>query len=218
MNLAYDYSKDPKKERYSYIDYLQWEGRWELLDGEAVDMSPAPGTQHQEISMILSLILGNFLKSKCCKLYAAPFDVRFGEVQTKSYHSPSDADEDIYTVVQPDLVVYCDESKLDKKGGRGAPDLVIEILSESTAFRDETEKLKLYEKHRVPEYWIINPVARFVLQYIYKDNSYGKPEYLLESEVLRSRVLEGFSLNLVDVWVEDFPDSVREEPPRREQS
>ena len=184
--------------KYTYADYLTWddEERWELIDGIPFNMTPAPDAKHQGVSMALSGILYNYLKKKPCKVFAAPFDVRFFDKK--------EADStDIITVVQPDIVIICDESKVDKRGCLGAPDIVIEILSPATAYRDETEKLKLYEKYGVKEYWIVNPEAHYIMIYRLDDNGYGKPEYLTEDETLESRVLEGLRIELPEVWGND---------------
>lgn len=86
-------------------------------------------------------------------------------------------EKEIKTVVQPDIVVVCDESKLDEKGCNGAPDLIVEITSPSTAQKDKLHKFNLYEKYGVKEYWIVEPESKimsvFVLQ---EDKRYGRPE------------------------------------------
>ncbi|MBI4778088.1 Uma2 family endonuclease [Candidatus Desantisbacteria bacterium] len=132
-----------KEERFTYGDYLKWpdEERWELIDGVAYDMSPAPSRRHQEVVGELFRQFATYLLGKSCKVYVAPFDVRLPECD--------EADEDIITVVQPDIIVVCDRDKLDDKGGRGAPDIVIEILSPWTAKKDLRTKYNLYERHRV---------------------------------------------------------------------
>jgi Uma2 family endonuclease len=183
------------EEKFSYADYLKWPvgERFELIEGVPYDMSPAPGVQHQSISFELSGLIYNFLKNKSCRAFTAPFDVRFIE-------SANSKDKEIFTVVQPDITIICDEKKIDAKGCIGSPDVIIEILSPSTAYKDETEKLKLYEKHGVKEYWIVNPDARYLLIYRIEDKNYGKPEYLTEKEILESRVLTGLRINLAEIW------------------
>lgn len=182
-------------EKFSYADYQNWpEGeRFELIDGVPYDMSPAPNTEHQTIAGEIFGNIWQFLKDKPCRAFAAPFDVRFIE-------KADSEDKDITTVVQPDITVICDEKKIDDKGCIGAPDLVVEILSPSTAYKDETEKLRLYEKHGVKEYWIVNPEAKYIMIYRIEDEKYGKPEYLTEKEILKSRVLVGLEVNLAEVW------------------
>ena len=181
--------------KFNYADYLNWadDERWEIIEGEVYDMSPAPGTEHQAILFRLSGILYNFLKDKQCKAFTAPFDVRLGKGRNVT-------DEEIQTVVQPDLSIICDQSKLDKRGCLGAPDITVEILSPSTSYKDQTEKLLLYEKYGVKEYWIVNPDAKYAMIYHLEGVKYGKPEYLTENDILKSKPLEGLEIALSDLW------------------
>ena len=137
--------------RFTYGDYRSWseEDRWELIDGVAYDMTPAPARIHADLSMALLKQLLAYFEGKPCKVYYAPFDVRLPE--------GNEPDDEIETVVQPDLLVVCDDKKLDDKGCRGAPDLVIEILSPATASKDCILKRALYEKHGVREFWLVDP-------------------------------------------------------------
>lgn len=157
-------------ENYTYGDYLTWDDgeRWELIDGVAYNMTPAPSRWHQDILMELSRQFSTFLLDKECTVYAAPFDVRLPLHDEK--------DEDVISVVQPDLVVVCDRSKLDEKGCRGGPDLVIEILSPSTSSKDLREKFALYERSGVREYWSVHPTDKIVMIFTLDEHkSYGKP-------------------------------------------
>lgn len=179
---------------FCYGDYLKSpEGaRWELINGQAYNLAPSPSRRHQEISMSLANHFYNYLRDGECKVYAAPFDVRLPE--------DNEIDEEIKTVVQPDIVVVCDQSKLDEKGCRGTPDLVAEIVSPSTAALDYKEKLALYEKHAVKEYWIVHPVDHIVTVYTLQDNQYGKPAvYTAEDEIIPA-VLPGLVIKLADVF------------------
>jgi Uma2 family endonuclease len=136
---------------FTYEDYKSWDDgiRCELIDG-VVFMMSAPSIWHQDISMSLSRQLGGFFDGKNCKPFAAPVDVRL--------FPKSDESDDI--VVQPDLIVVCDKDKLsDGKACRGAPDLVIEILSEATKLHDLNVKRELYKKAGVREYWIVGSEA-----------------------------------------------------------
>jgi len=189
--------------RYTYADYITWpeNERWELINGVPYDMSPAPRLLHQDIQACLTSIIYNFLKGKPCKVYGAPVDV---VLNTPSEHPE---DEDLDTVVQPDLVVVCSMDKLrDEKRCIGAPDLVVEILSPSTGYKDETAKLKLYEQNGVREYWIVNPDARYMMIYRLEDSGrYAKPDYLREEDTLTSGVLAGFSVPLSEIWADITP-------------
>ena len=150
--------------RYSYTDYLTWQfdEMVELIKGKIFKMSPAPSRQHQEISGNLYLAIGVFLKGKKCNVYHAPFDVRLP--------LPSIDDKKIiFTVVQPDISVICDSSKLDQKGCNGAPDWIIEILSPATSKKDLNEKFDIYEKAGVREYWVVHPTDGTVIPYRLND-------------------------------------------------
>jgi Uma2 family endonuclease len=154
---------------YTYGDYLTWpeEERWELIDGVPYCMSPAPAPLHQEYLVELSRQFANHLRGTACRVYVAPFDVRLPD--------RDEADEEIGTVVQPDLVLVCDPSNIDERGCRGAPDMVIEILSPSTGSKDQLQKLNLYERHAVREYWIVDPMTRVTRVYVLgADRRYGR--------------------------------------------
>jgi len=139
--------------RYTYADYLTWmdDVRRELHDGFIKLMTPAPSIRHQDISTNFMRILSIFLYKKECKLYHAPTDVRFPK------NTKSNSDEHVYTVLQPDLFVVCDLSKLDARGCVGAPDFIIEIISAKNSQRDTRDKFEIYQEHGVREYWIIHP-------------------------------------------------------------
>jgi Uma2 family endonuclease len=180
--------------KYTYADYLKWsdDRRWEIIEGTPYSMTPAPERIHQKISGILFNAIFNFLAGKGCEVYAAPFDVRLTEKGT--------SDRMIDTVVQPDISVICDKNKLDDRGCIGAPDCIIEILSPSTSYKDETTKLKIYEKSGVREYWIVNTELATIMLYSLSGTQYGKPAFFHREDVIRSRVLKGFSLKLQEVF------------------
>lgn len=166
--------------KYTYQDYVTWsdDERWEIIDGEAYNMTPAPSTLHQRISRELLRQFANYLIEKTCEVFAAPYDVII------------DGDkENSQNIVQPDLLVVCDKKKLESgKYCLGAPDLIIEILSPSTAKKDLLTKRKLYEKFGVKEYWIADPenkdITVFILQ---KDDKYSEPRiYPTEEKVTPS--------------------------------
>lgn len=190
-------TKPESDKKYSYADYQNWpdDQRWELIEGVPYDMSPAPLFRHQQILMAIGAMLFNFLKGKPCKVSSAPTDVRF----KNQIHA---ADKETFTVVQPDLIVVCDKDKIDKKGIVGAPDICIEILSESTAYKDESEKYTLYEKNGVKEYWIVNPELSTIQVFVHNGNEFQKPFYYRKDETLTSSVLEGLELSLADIFEE----------------
>ncbi|HAA13873.1 MAG TPA: Uma2 family endonuclease [Cytophagales bacterium] len=160
------------QDHYTYADYASWpeEERWELIHGVAYNMTPAPNTRHQRISGNLYLAIASFLKGNSCDVFSAPFDVRLPQKGQTA--------EETDTVVQPDISVFCDPSKLDGKGGIGAPDWVIEILSPSTAKKDLNLKTLLYQAHGVKEYWIVDPELDqlTVLRLEEKIQRYGIPQ------------------------------------------
>jgi Uma2 family endonuclease len=144
------------KKTYTYGDYLNWpeSERWELIGGIPFNMTPAPSTNHQVIVGELFRQISTFLLDKDCRPFIAPFDVRLPESE--------EADDEIITVVQPDIAVICDPGKLDMRGCRGAPDFIIEIISPGTAGKDQIQKVALYEKHGVKEYWLVHPSDRLI--------------------------------------------------------
>jgi Uma2 family endonuclease len=150
---------DPSRQPATYADYLRWEeGRFEILDGVVFAMSPAPNRAHQRVQVELARQIANHLVGKSCELFTAPFDVRLSEIEEA-------ADDEILTVVQPDLAVVCDPGKLDDQGCLGAPDWVVEVLSPATAGRDHVLKRELYERFGVREYWLIHPLDRLLTCY-----------------------------------------------------
>ncbi len=148
---------------YTYADYLTWQfdEALELIKGKIMLMSPAPSVDHQRISIRLGAILYNFLKQKTCQPFAAPFDVRLYD-KNKSEAT----NQDIDSVVQPDLCVICDNNKLDAQGCLGAPDWIIEILSQGNSKKEMQIKYELYQENGVMEYWLVYPVEQAVYQFI----------------------------------------------------
>lgn len=152
---------------YTYADYLKFpdDERWEIIDGVAYSMSPAPTPEHQDICSEINAQVREQLRDKPCRVFAAPFDVRFARADA--------ADQ----IVQPDLLVICDRAKIDARGAVGAPDWIVEIISPSTASRDHIAKRALYEREQVPEYWLLHPVDRIVTIYrLDPAGRYGRPD------------------------------------------
>ena len=177
-----------KEKHYTYADYLQWpdETRYELIDGEAFLMSPAPLVEHQEVAGEVYYQLRNQLDGQPCRPYIAPVDVRLPR--------KDEADAAIDTVVQPDILVVCDPRKIDRRGVRGAPDWVLEVLSPSTAAHDQIAKRRAYERAGVREYWLVHPGDRTLTVYVLENGQYGRPEiYELKDETPLG-VLPGVSI------------------------
>jgi Uma2 family endonuclease len=179
------------EKKYTYGDYLGWpEGeRWELLEGEPYNMTPAPSIEHQRVSGEFFRQMSNFLLDKNCEVFAAPFDVRLPEAE--------EADEEIITVVQPDISVICDPARLDARGCRGAPDLIMEILSPATAAKDQIQKVTLYQKHGVKEYWLVHPSDRLItVRLLETDGRYGLPSIHEAKGLLPVTTLSGLEIDL----------------------
>jgi Uma2 family endonuclease len=175
---------------YTYADFLKWdEGeRVEIIDGELVKLA-APVRKHQGVSQELARRIGNFLEGKPCKLYPAPFAVRLNPAE----------DENDDTVLQPDIVVVCDSAKLDDNGCNGAPDLVIEILSPSTARYDRIVKFRKYQQAGVREYWIVDPDTETVQACLLENGHYITNMYD-EHDMAPVAVLPGCEINLKEVF------------------
>ena len=155
-----------QNKRYSYADYLTWmdDVRRELFDGFIKLMTPAPSRQHQKISAKLMKIWGVYLENRQCEVYHAPSDVRFPKDKTNK------EDKQVFTVLQPDVYVICDLTKMDDRGCIGAPDLVIEIISPKNPQRDTKDKFEIYQQHGVREYWIVGPNDETVTVFVLDEN------------------------------------------------
>ena len=184
---------------YSYADYLTWQFNEtvELIKGKIMLMSPAPNVKHQRVSMNFSGSLFNFFKRKKCQVFAAPFDVRLYD-RKKSIL----ANEDIHTVVQPDLCIICNPDILDAQGCNGAPDWIIEILSKGNSKREVQVKYELYQESGVQEYWIVYPndqainqfvldeIGRYQLKQMYTDDDMATPHLFPELAIDLTEVFE----------------------------
>jgi len=193
---AHEYDTKSDK-RYTYADYIKWsdEEKWEIIDGVQYNMAPAPSTLHQSICMALSAELYNSFKNKPCKVFAGPLDVRLPRKEETE-------DEQIIDVVQPDILIVCDKSKLDSKGCLGAPELVVEITSPNTSQKDSITKLNLYENAGVLEYWLIRPEERTVMVFTLGENKkYGRPEIYSHKDNLKSRIFADLEIDLNDVFI-----------------
>lgn len=185
-------------EKWTYADYLAWpdDERWEVIDGVAYSMSPAPTTAHQRILLKLAFAINAHLDGKRCELFLAPFDVRFSDQLNTS-------DNYIDTVVQPDILVVCDKSKVDERGCNGSPDFVIEISSPSTGKNDLTRKFDLYQRYGVKEYWIVHPEQQTVMIFkLGEDGTYGKPERYAGDDTVTVPLFGDLSIDLKSVFAE----------------
>jgi Uma2 family endonuclease len=178
------------EERYTYKDYMTWNDNkfWELIDGIAYQMAP-PSRKHQLASGALFNKFYNYLEGKSCEVHHQPFGVRLP--------LEDEPDEYIKNAILPDIVVVCDEKKLDDTGCRGGPDLIIEILSPSTSKRDLEDKFKLYEKAGVKEYWIVDPVNNFIKVYVLgEDKSYGTGKTYFADDKIKVSIFPDLEVDL----------------------
>lgn len=187
-----------KKERYTYADYLSWDNsaeQFEIIDGEVILMAPGASNSHQGISISIASQLYAYLKGKSCVVRTAPFDVRLFERE-------GDSSEDVNTVVQPDIMVICDKSKIDERGCKGAPDMVIEILSASSQRHDRVVKFQLYEQAGVKEYWLVDPANKTAQSFVLEKGRYAAKELGTAGDEMRVNVLENCIIDLTDVFNE----------------
>jgi len=199
--MSKDSSKDIVKEpiavygnTYTYSDYLKFdfEEMVELIRGKIFRMSPAPKSIHQEISANIFGVIWSYLKLKPCKIYPAPFDVVL-PVQNEKRDSST-------TVVQPDICVICDLSKIEEHGCVGAPDLIVEILSPNTSRKDLNDKYSIYEEVGVKEYWIVLPKEQIVEAFHLVNDKYQlRCAYSIE-DIITSEMFSGLEINLKEVF------------------
>ena len=183
--------------RYTFADVLAWdeEERVELINGEAFLLA-APSRIHQKISFEMGRQIGNYLEGKKCEVYLAPFSVRL-------FEKDGEAPDNVNTIVEPDISVVCDRSKLDTHGCKGAPDLVVEILSPATQRRDRLVTLNLYQRAGVREYWIVNPEDQTVqVMLLDGDGMLRLHEIYDRRDVAKVNVLEGCFIELRKVFSE----------------
>lgn len=176
-----------KNQRYTVQDYMTWdnEERWEIINGIAYDMSPAPGIRHQTVSINLAGLIYAKLSGHSCRVFHAPTDVVL-----------SDND-----VVQPDLLIVCDPQKITEKNIQGAPDVVFEILSPRTSRKDKREKKQLYESSGVLEYILVDTDGQFVEYFrMQNDKHYQVPEIIDCQEILTLRTLQNLEIPLWEVF------------------
>jgi len=179
---------------YTYADYLkfEYEEMVELIRGKIFRMSAGPKSFHQDISRNLGTEIANFLKGKNCKIYYAPFDVVL-PVKNESKDKST-------TVVQPDICVICDRSKIDEAGCFGAPDFIVEIISPSTSKKDMNDKLSIYEEAGVKEYWIVFPKDETINMFSLKDGKYRLQKMYTKTEQISPVTLPDLTIDLESIF------------------
>lgn len=187
------------EEYYTYFDYSKWDDgeRWELIEGKPHAMSPAPSWIHQGVSLQIARRIGNYLEGKQCKVFVAPFDVRLN----------AETGDD--TVVQPDIIVICDRTKLVGTGCVGAPDMVVEVLSPTSAHRDIYVKFRLYQQFGVREYWIVNTDAMTVQAHVLENGRYYTTCYG-NNDSAPVHILDGCTIDLQEVFADTGISSAQE--------
>jgi len=195
--LRYETLNLNPSQRYTYADYLTWfdDVRRELIDG-VIHLMSAPVRIHAQISSELSFLVKMFIKKRKgkCRIYYAPFDVRL-PINNKT------ADDEVPNVVQPDICVVCDPSKLDYRGCIGAPDLIVEIISPSTSKKDWEKKFDLYEVSGVREYWIVDPKEKKVHIFLLQpDGKYNQGTVYECTQKAPVHIFKGLVIDLREVF------------------
>jgi Uma2 family endonuclease len=184
-------------QRFTWADYRTWpdDERWEIIDGEAYAMAPAPLTRHQHILRELGVPMASYFKGKKCRLLWAPVDVKLAED----------------TVVQPDILVVCEPRQVTRTHIEGPPTLVVEILSPSSSLHDRLRKTRLYARFGVQEYWIVTPFPSMVEVFLLDGQSYRLHAAYGKEDQLVSAAFPDLKIALADVF--DFPLEPGEELP-----
>ena len=186
-----------EKRWYTFADVLTWDEseQMEIIGGE-VFMRGTPSRLHQEISGEMSRQLANYLEGKKCRVYHPPFAVRL-------FERDEDSPEDVDTMVEPDLTVVCDHDKLDEDGCKGAPDMVVEILSPSTQRHDRLVKLGLYQRAGVREYWIVSPEEQTVQVMLLDSGGVLQLHEVYDRDsIAKVNILDGCFIELAKVFAE----------------
>ena len=191
------FQSEEKEPDFSVEDYYETPEGYplELINGRFYVME-SPGSKHQSIVYELGFVIGGYIKKNKgkCRVYPGPFDV---ELPTEKG-----------TVVVPDITVVCDTSKVDKKGLKGVPDWVIEVLSASTQNKDKKEKLAVYEAVGVREYWIVDPFENKVCVYRQKNiagqNGYSLPDTYTFEEEIPSGIMKGLRIRMSELDIDEI--------------
>ncbi len=186
----------PLEKHYTLADALTWDeqDRIELIYGDPVMMAP-PTRAHQKAVSEFNRQLGNYLDGKKCEVYPSPFAVR-------PFECDGDYPENVDTMVEPDITVVCDPSKLDDIGCKGAPDLVMEILSPSTSRHDRFVKFNLYQRAGIREYWIVDPTDKSVQVFLLENGYYVAKDFGTVEDHLKVNILEDCTIDLSKVFPE----------------
>ena len=186
---------------YSYADYLTWrlEESVELIKGKIMAMSPAPNVKHQRVALKLLRPVDNYFLHKSCEVFIAPFDVKLYD-RRKSLLK----DQEVFSVVQPDLCVICDPGKLTLQGCDGAPDWIIEVLSPGNSKKELHLKYDLYQENGVTEYWLVYPYEQAVQQFVLDDTTqkYQLHAMCAGDDIATPYLFPELQIDLADVFAE----------------
>ncbi|WP_339252944.1 Uma2 family endonuclease [Sporosarcina sp. FSL W8-0480] len=171
------------KQRFTITDIERRDGRWELIDGVPYNMTPAPSTAHRRIVGELFFALRTHFGNNSASVFVAPYNVQLDE-------------NDMYTVVQPDISVFCNKQNLHPNRAIGAADLVVEVLSPLTALKDRREKFTLFERSKVKEYWIADPLNYTIEVYGLSDCRYTKRRVFGVDHTLHSFIFSELSIEM----------------------
>ncbi len=172
--------------RFTIADISEWDGRWELIDGIPYNMTPTPSTAHQRIVVELLFALRAHFGKSGCSVFVAPFDVQLNE-------------DDQYTIVQPDISVFCKEQTIHPNRATGPADLIVEVLSPSTALKDRNEKFTLYERSNVKEYWLVDPLNHTIEIYGVEDGRYSRRRVFGVDDTLSSFTFPELSIEMNNI-------------------
>ncbi|MEK5036488.1 Uma2 family endonuclease [Sporosarcina sp. FSL K6-3457] len=173
--------------RITISEIIEWDGSWELIDGIPYNMTPAPTTHHQQIVGELFFALRTHFGNDGCSVFVAPYDIQIDEV-------------DEYTIVQPDISVFCNKNQVGEKRAQGASDLMIEVLSPSTALKDRNHKFNLYERTGVTEYWLADPHNKTIEVYGLSEGRYLKRQVFGHEDTLSSFVFSELTIDLNKIF------------------
>jgi len=186
---------------YSYADYLTWrlEETVELIKGKIMAMSPAPSLKHQSVITNLGGSLYQYFHKRPYKLFYTPFDV-------KLYNSKKSklTDQEVSSVVQPDLCVICDKEKLTEQGCNGAPDWIIEVLSPGNSNKEMRLKYDLYQENGVTEYWLVYPYEQAVYQFLLDKDTEKYQLFAMHAgdDIAKPYLFPELDIDLADVFAE----------------
>ena len=189
MQQAATFEHESEKS-FTYSDYLSWDDgkKWELIEGKALCMSPAPAITHQQICHNIDGVFWNHFKDKKCRVFVAPTDVKLSETN----------------VVQPDNLIVCNPQIIKKNCIEGTPDLIVEILSPSTELKDRNLKRAAYQKYGVKELWLVSPVYGYIEVYALEKEFYRLIGTYTMTDSFSSWVFPEMMVNGTDVfrWIE----------------